>query len=268
MACRGFTEEVLVCTRAIFMLLLAGLSLSGCGVLFNTDKKAPPPPIEYAIESPYTRMHTLAIAPAINLSGSRDFDPLVVSDLLFAEMQQVQNLNVLPLNKTLLAMQRLGIRSIDDVKSAQKLADYLGADGLVVPAVTAYDPYNPPVVGMILQLYTPAAQPAGSASAPVKSQTLRINPDTVIFAADLPNTGQGPDPRPERQPASQVAAVFNGSNQSVLKELQVFAEGRAPYDSALSAKRFLMDADAYMRFVCHAMTRRLMDVERVRISDR
>lgn len=268
MARLDFTEEPLLRSRPILILLLAALALPGCGVLFNTDHKAPPPPIEYSIQSPYSRMHTLAIAPAINLSGSRDFDPLVVSDLLFAEMQQVQNLNVLPLNKTLLAMQRLGIRAIDDVKSAQALADYLGADGLVVPAVTAYDPYNPPVVGMILQLYTPAAQPAGAAGAPLKSQSLRSNPDTVIFAADLPNTGQMPDPRPQRQPASQVAAVFNGSNQSVLKEIQAFAAGRAPYDSALQERRFLMDADWYMRFVCHAMTRRLMDVERERVTDR
>lgn len=236
-------------------------------MLFLTDKKAPPPPIEYAVQSPYTQTHTLAIAPAINLSGSRDFDPLVVSDTLYAEMQQVQNLNVLPLNKTLLAMRRLGVRSIDDVKTAQALAEALGADGLVVPAVTAYDPYNPPTMGMILQLYTPAPSSAAAAT-PVKLPNVRSNPDTVIFAGDLPNSGQASDPRPAQQPASQVAAVFNSTNQSVLRELHAFAAGRTQYDSALADQKYLMDADSYMRFVCHAMMRRLMDVERVRMIDR
>jgi hypothetical protein len=204
------------------------------------------------------------VAPAINYSGSRDFDPLVVSDTLFAELQQVQNLNVLPLNKTLLAMQRLGIRAIDDVATAQKLAQYLNADALVIPAVTAYDPYNPPTVGMVLQLYTPASSTAASVSTTHKPDTVRTNPDRVVFAADVPAAAT---PAPA-QPVSQVAAVFNATNQSVLKELQVFAAGRTQYDSALTYQRFLMDSDLYMRFVCHAMVRRLMDVERERVSDR
>ena len=55
---------------------------------------------------------------------------------------------------------------------------------------------------------------------------------------------------------------------TVLKELHVFAEGRTQYDSALADQKFLMDSDSYMRFVCHAMIRRLMDVERDRVSDR
>ena len=75
------------------------------------------------------------------------------------------------------------------------------------------------------------------------------------------------EPRPGQQPASQVSAVFNSTNQTVRKELQVFAAGRSDYDSALAEQRFLMDSDWYMRFVCHAMIRRLMDVERERISD-
>ena len=65
-----------------------------------------------------------------------------------------------------------------------------------------------------------------------------------------------------------MSAVFNASNQTVLKELQVFAGGRTQYDSALSDHRFLLDSDAYMRFVAHAMIRRLMDVERTRSFDR
>jgi hypothetical protein len=263
-------RHVLVRHGLIF-LTVAALGLAGCGSFFTGEKKVLPPPLEYSVISPYSQTHTMAIAPAINLSGSRDFDPLVVSDKLYEEMQQVQNLNVLPLNKTLLAMERLGIRSIDDVKTAQRLAEYLQADGLVVPAVTAYDPYNPPLVGMVLQLYTPEAKVAPAAPvAVVKPASVRTNPDRVIFATDIPAaTGTPrPDPLPERQPASQVSAVFNATNQSVLRELRLFAAGRSQYDSALAEQKFLMDSDSYMRFVCHAMTRRLMDVERERISDR
>ena len=89
-------------------------ALTGCG------ENHRPPPLEFAIHTPYSSVKTLAIAPAINLSGSRDFDPLVVSDTIFAEMQQVEELNVIPLNKTLIAMERLGIHSIDDPKVAHR----------------------------------------------------------------------------------------------------------------------------------------------------
>src|SRR6185503_11165664 len=97
------TEETLLTLR--YILLGAMLVwLGGCG-LFGSHKE-PPRPMEYTVYSPYPQTHTLAIAPAINLSGSRDFDPLVVSDTIYAELQQVPNVMALPLNKTLLAMQR------------------------------------------------------------------------------------------------------------------------------------------------------------------
>lgn len=244
-----FTEELRVpalfrdAARVCGTLVL--LALAGCGL---TDKKAPPPPVEVAISSPYPGVHTLAIAPTINLSGSRDFDPLVVSDTLFGEMGQVPGLNVLPLNKTLLAMQRLGVRTIDDPKVAQRLASMLNADGLVIPAVTAYDPYNPPNVGMILQMYTPASG---------RPTAVAARPNTSTSAEDYIG-----------QPVSQVNGVFNATNQSVLHELRTYAAGRTEYDSALQEKKFLVNADLYMRFVCHAMVRRLMEVESSRAPDR
>ena len=232
------------------LILSASVALF-CGCNWLAGKK-PPPPMDYGVETPYDGVKTLAVAPAINLSGSHDFDPLVVSDCLFSEMQQVHGLNVLPLNKTLMAMRRLGLHSIDDVSAAQHLAEAMGADGIVIAAVTAYDPYKPPMVGMVLQMYTPPG-------APVKTEPARA------MGAERNMEGMGDS---ERQPVSQVSAVFNATNQTVLKELQGFAAGRSDYDSGLQGDRYLYDSDAYMRFVCHAMIRRLLDVERDRVSDR
>jgi hypothetical protein len=208
--------------------------------------------------SPYPDVRTIAIAPAINLSGTRDFDLFVVSDTLFGELSQVNGLNILPLNKTLAAMERLGIRSIDDPKTAQKLADAVGADLLVIPAVTAYDPYNPPVIGLILQLYTSTA---GGAPV-VKTDVAHSNAPSIIT---LDGAGGGAQ---LQQPVSMVNAVFNAANQSVRREMHNYAVGRTEYGTALEEQRYLMDIDAYMRFCCHAMARRLMDVERSRSSDR
>jgi len=248
--------------RVVLVAAFLVLGASGGCSFFSGEKKEKPPSLEFSLESPYSTVRTLAVAPAINLSPSRDFDGLKVSDTLYEEMQQVRDLNVLPLNKTLVAMRRLGMRDISDPKAAQKLAEALGADGLVIPAVTAYDPYDPPTVGMILQLYTPASDPLkNDADGPLsRPETLHSNPANPTVVAEAAG---GP-----AQPVSQVSAVFNGGNQTVIAELKVFADGRAPYDSALRERTFLLDTDEYMRFVCHAMVRRLMDVERTRVSDR
>ena len=231
---------------ARILAAVAWVALAGPGGC--STHKASPPPVEFPMESPYAGVRTLGVAPAINLSGSHDFDPLVVSDQIYAQLQQVQGLNVLPLNKTLMAMQRLGIHSLDNPQAVQALAEAMGADGIVVPAVTAYDPYNPPVVGMILQMYTPGPNRLVSIGARSNSATTAETFQT--------------------QPVSQVNGIFNSRNQSVLRELQGFARGRTEYDSALREKKFLMDADEYMRFVSHSMVLRLMDVERSRGADR
>jgi len=208
------------------VFLIAGVIACVGGCFWK--KPAGPRPLEYPLPSPYAEVQTFAVAPVINLSGSRDFDPYKISDTLFEEMGQVENWNVLPLNKTLMAMRELGIRTIDKPEDVRRIAKALKADFVVVPAVTAYDPYNPPTMGMILQMY-----------------------DTV-----------------GENPVTQVNAVFIGSNQTVLRELRDFARGRTQYDSALREEKFLMDADLYARFVCHAMVRRLIEVERERIIDR
>lgn len=216
------------------------------------DHKTPPPPREYALSSPYSTTRTYAVAPVINLSGSKDFDSLAVADQLFGELQQIQNLNVLPVNKTLAAMQQLQVRTIDSPQTAQRIAEILGADAILIPAITAYDPYDPPSVGMSMQLYT-----LDALAGPAPTGSHQIN------GAALPDEASRP-----RQPVAQIAAIFNATNQTVLLELRDFAKGRTDYQSALQEERFLADIDAYTRFVCHSMVRRLMEVERVRASDR
>ncbi|HUO06933.1 MAG TPA: hypothetical protein VM008_01260 [Phycisphaerae bacterium] len=247
---RSRRNDVRYLAQLSILLALFLVGLTGCENLYEQQPK--PQPIEYTLQSPYKGTRTFAVAPTVNLSGSRDFDVLAVSDTLFEELQQVQGLNVLPVNKTLAAMQRLGIRTIDSPQMAQHLAEFLGADAIVIPAVSSYDPYNPPKIGMILQLYT-------------ARQTADAPPPSTMPGASWGGPIAGPN---DHQPVSQVAAVFNASNQTVLRELRDFAQGRTQHDSALQDEKFLLDADAYTRFVCNAMTRRLIEVEKARLAGR
>jgi len=40
-----------------------------------------------------------AVAPAINLSGEREVDPLLQADLLYSQLQQVHGVTVIPVNR-------------------------------------------------------------------------------------------------------------------------------------------------------------------------
>lgn len=221
-------------TRHLLAALLPAIALFS---LAACETAKAPPPRETILTSPYRGACTFAVAPVINQSGSRDFDPLAVSDTLFAQLQLVNGLTVLPLNKTLAAMERLHIRAIDSPQTAQRLAQAMGADGIVIAAVTAYDPYRPPTVGMVIQLYT------AESFAPTIPSALPPEPEArQIGGAPLPTAEPNP-PAPAtatspadnlllQQPVAQAAAMFPANNQTVLAELRDFARGRTNYESA------------------------------------
>lgn len=245
-----------IARRFFNAVLMAALAIP-VGGLAACGTPKPPPPREYALTTPYTGLRTLAVAPAVNQSGSDYVDTLGAADKVFEELQQVHGLNVLPVNKTLTAMQKLGMARIDSPAAAQRLAEAMGADGIVITAITAYDPYKPPTVGMVMQLYTPR---------PLENTPL-VQART-LSGSELPAGEPAETMRSDQQPVAHVAAVFNASNQTVLAELQDFAQGRSNYESALQESRYLADSDAYMRFVSHAMVRRLLEVERIRLAGR
>jgi len=251
--------------------LLLSIAFAGC----DSDKPKPQP-LEYSLYNPWPSVQTLAVAPALNMSASKDFDPLTVSDALFVEAQQVKGFTVLPVNKTLVAMERMGIRSIDSAQTAQNLVRFMGVDGLLVPVITAYDPYRPPMVGMTLQFYGsesarlamvgPRPAPPGSAKPADEPQAIQITgtplPANTTTPAPARNINHAnSEIYANKEPIVQVSAVFKATNQTVLAELRDFARGRTDSESALQEDRYLADVDAYMRFVCHAMVRRLLELQ-------
>jgi hypothetical protein len=90
----------------------------------------------------------------LNLSNSPDWDTLRVSDWLASEMQQFPGLTVIPVNRSAAALVQQGKESVESPEDAIQLAREFGADATVVTAITEYSPYDPPVVGMIMQWYS------------------------------------------------------------------------------------------------------------------
>ena len=91
-------------TTAGCLALIAAISLAGC-----VDSGPPPYGTETILSFPKSRKQVWAVTPALNLSGERPVDPLLQADLLFQQLQQVDGLTVIPVNRTAQAMAMIGI---------------------------------------------------------------------------------------------------------------------------------------------------------------
>lgn len=223
-------------------VLLVGLAV-GC-------TRPPPPPIV----SPYPVPRSLVVLPLLNHSGSSDFDPIRATDVLVEELSQVkgEGLVVLPTNRALKILLAHGQTHATSVEQAMDIAGQLGVDGVVVGAVTAYNPYSPPRVGMVLQLYWVRADMKGQATEPVRLSRMP--------------SGEGPAYYGGVGPTSQAQAVLDASDNETAFRVQEFAKGHEGQDSPFGWRRYLVDSDAYMRFVCHVLIADLMDQELRRIT--
>src|SRR4051812_43048571 len=135
-------------------IIAAALMMSAIGCV----EKEPAYGREAAVFLPGTKAQTWAVAPAVNLSGQKQVDPLLQADLLFGQLQQVKGLTVVPVNRVAEAYASLRIDRIASQEQAELVCDLLGCDGLVVPTVTLYDPYDPPKVGAALQWFMRGAK--------------------------------------------------------------------------------------------------------------
>src|SRR3954447_21344106 len=131
---------------AIAAIAAALLVTSGCQkpVMYGREQ-------ELGRESEHAEVW--AVAPAINLSGQRDVDPLLQADLLYQQVQQVRGLTVVPVNRVAEVYAGLGVEQVQSAEQAALVCDLLGCDALLVPTITAFDPYDPPKLGASLHLF-------------------------------------------------------------------------------------------------------------------
>src|SRR5258706_12879679 len=99
------------------------------------------------------RRQVWAVAPVINLSGEKGVDAFLQADLVFQQLQQVQGVTAVPVNRVAEVYATLRIDRVASPEQAALVCDLLHCDGLIVPTVTIYDTYNPPKLGPAIQLF-------------------------------------------------------------------------------------------------------------------
>ena len=246
----AMTSEQAMLSRALVCALL----VSVCGLVAGCDLDREPlgHPIEY--RTPYPAPKLWAVVPLRNESGVTTVDPAGLADHLTRQLQQVDGIDVLPVNRVIEAMAVTEVQQIDTPAAAMALMRMLNVDGLLVGTVTAWDPYEPPKIGMLVQLY---------AQRTVDDEPM-MDPRLLTRAA-TPG-GDGIDRQPRSQPVAQASAYLDAANATVLRRLQKYAHGRVPPNSPAGWRRYVLNMDLYSEFACHEMMRRLFSAEWKRLT--
>lgn len=227
-----------------FACALASIAVSGCE---STPKLQTP----VTLVSPYSERQVWAVAPFINESGVSIVAGDRVADAFTIEAEGIDGIDTLPVNRVIAAMRRLNMNAVTTPGQARLLMNALGADGLIVGTVTAYDPYQPPKFGASVALFTGDVATAHAID-PV--QATRARTDTV-----------SPGSMPTNAPSAQASGIYDAGNHETLIWLDGYAAGRSEPSSAFGEGIYLVRMDLYTQFAAYRLLNDLLQSERARV---
>lgn len=227
-----------------FACALVSLALTGCE---STPKLQSPIPLV----SPYSERQVWAVAPFINESGVSIVAGDQVADAFTTEAEGIDGIDTLPVNRVIAAMRRLNMNAVTTPAQARQLLNALGADGLIVGTVTAYDPYQPPKFGASVALFTGANATARTLD-PV--QATRARTDDIT-----------PGSMPTNAPSAQASGIYDAGNHETLIWLDGYAAGRSEPSSAFGDRIYLVRMDLYTQFAAYRLLHDLLQSERARL---
>lgn len=183
----------------------------------------------------------IVVAPVMNLSNSRDWDPLRVSDVLCSEMSRAGDINVVPLNRTLAALAEMGKSRVESPDDALELARGFDADAAVVMAITEYQPYDPPRIGLTLQWYAAQRTPRYSSLDPVDASRAPV--DAAPASASVTSSDALP---------LQVQRIFDATDPAVQHDLREYASHERESDSPYGWRVNVKSQELFVRYCCWA----------------
>lgn len=242
------SEQVRLIVMRVLLLAVVLCAVVGC------EK----PMVEQRIEAPYAERQVWAVAPLRNESGSRHANGVQLADELTRAFEQVVGIDALPLNRVLEAMDALRLTGIESREDAIHLREALGVDALVVGSVTHYDAYDPPKLGLSLDLYT----------WPTDSRGRQLDIRGLSWAPTADKAGIRRDTlyRPD-QPVTTVSGYFDASGIGTKQLLDEYAYGRGSTPNALHERRmYTINMNLFQEFAGHEMGSQLIWAEWRRLA--
>lgn len=218
--------------RMLGALACATLLLPGCA-----GEEKPQYGREVPLMIPGTVRQTWAVAPVIDLSGNQ-IDPILQADLVFNQLQQVDGVNAIPVNRVVEIYQSLRLAQVESEEQAAIVCDLLGVDGLLVTTITLYDPYDPPKLGASMALLRRGGY----------RRAMDVDPRELVRRAAPP-----PSATPNQPRFVQSVGMFDASNGSTRDAVLRYAAGRADPESPLKSRIYFLEMDRYCSFVYHSL---------------
>ena len=212
-------------TSAIALLLLAGCA-----------RQQPVYGVERPTLLPGASRQTWAVAPVIDLSGQR-VDPILQADVLYAQLQQVDGLTVIPVNRVVQVYQALRLPQVQTEEQAALVCEMLGVDALVIASITVFDPFDPPKMGASLQLFRRGGY----------RRPLDVDPRELARRATLPHVSAANSGAPVAFP--QAVGIFDAANGSTRESVLRYAQGRTDPVGPLKDRAYFLEMDRYSGFV-------------------
>jgi hypothetical protein len=218
-------------------------SIMGVLLLAGCSQQRGPAGVEPRAEPP----EVVVVAPVLNLSNSTYWDPLKVTDILASEFQSFPGIVVIPVNRTLAALALRGKSAVETPQDALDLARELQADATVVTAITEYNPYHPPRVGLVMQWYAPPQRrqaPAPFDPVAASRQAAGLAPAASATAAPAP--------------VLQIQQVYDAAEDAVLADARAFGARRSGHDSPYGAGIYVKSQELFVRYCCWASIRSML----------
>jgi hypothetical protein len=125
-------------------------------------------------------------------------------------------------------------------------------DGIVIGTVTDWDPYKPLRFGAAVEVLSVAS---GSVTEPLDLRELT-----------MPTTGTVNALEGGVLAISQASRLFDARNNETLRELELYATGRADESSALGTRVYELRLDLFTRFGAYVLVRDLLEQEAARLG--
>ena len=238
------------------LLLLPGAGAGGC----STGRLSKDP---HPLFSPYTRRQVWAVAPLNNESGTLHADGVRLADKLTGKLGSVSGIDALPVNRVLAAMDRLRIGQVNSREAALRVREVLGVDGLLVGTVSSYDPYDPPELGMIVELYADPGLP------PEADMDVRKLAKAAVEEQSLPRGGENGFrlTADGNQPYAVVSTHLDAADPQTRYRLEDWARYRGTgWETPGEWRKYRISMDLYSEFVSHEVVRRVLLAEKLRLQ--
>jgi hypothetical protein len=154
------------------------------------------------------------------------------------ELMHVERVSVIPVSRIVAVLLSQGTDRVHSPAHASEIAGMVGADAILVFAVTEYNPYDPPSVALSVQLFAATPRAAYGALAEPNSAPARPNAGRVLV---------------------QTQRRLDASHADVVEDVRRFARHRGADENPYGWRKYIVSQQHFIRYCCHTAIRGLLE---------